>query len=360
MNKTILYVVLLMILGIGVWYFIFSDKNSFGAGEADFRVKDTAGIYKIFLADKRGRSILLQRESDGWRLNNEHPALRSSINNLLTTLASQDAMRPVADNIHNLVVKDLAASGIKVELYGKNDKPMRIFYVGGQVGADAGSYMLMEGAEKSYVVQIPGFQGYLTPRYSTEFKDWRDRTVFAVPADQLQTVSLQYVHEDENLNSFVINRVSDEEFDVQVDPSLTQGKILNKRRVSVYTKYFGWVNCEGFLNGAPGLDSIIASAPKRCILEVADKKGRKQHVEIFWMRQDQRSKNLDTPDPQTPEGFDSDRFYATMNNFKDTMIIQRVSFDKILRRAFEFYEEDEVPSIIPDSMPSNTIRVNPN
>jgi hypothetical protein len=37
-----------------------------------------------------------------------------------------------------------------------------------------------------------------------------------------------------------------------------------------------------------------------------------------------------------------------------------MTFDKILKKAYQFYEEDEQPSVIPDSMPSNTIRVKPN
>ena len=48
-----------------------------------------------------------------------------------------------------------------------------------------------------------------------------------------------------------------------------------------------------------------------------------------------------TPFPGIDNRFDADRFYAVINNFKDTVIIQRFTFDKIFRKAYEFYEADD-------------------
>jgi hypothetical protein len=48
-----------------------------------------------------------------------------------------------------------------------------------------------------------------------------------------------------------------------------------------------------------------------------------------------------TPFPGIDNRFDADRFYAVINNFKDTVIIQRETFDKIFRKGYEFYEADD-------------------
>jgi hypothetical protein len=249
------------------------------------------------------------------------------------------------------VIRNMAANGIKVELYKTSGRHLTTFYVGGQVGSNAGSYMLMEGAERPYVVQIPGFEGYLTPRYSTTFSDWRDRTVFRVPREDVRTVTVFY--SDSSLNNYTVTQDDKGKVSVSINPAImSDANKLNERRATVYTKFFENVNCEGYLNGAPHLDSVIAHAPKRCTIEVTDKTGKKQRAEVYWMWQGKRSKNLDTPDPDIPAGFDSDRFYATINNNKDTVVIQRVSFDKIIRRGFEFYQPDEQPSA-PDSLLKN-------
>lgn len=350
MSKTIIYLVLLIVLGVGVWYFLFSDKNVFGVNEAGFQVKDTASIGKIFLADKSGNTIVLERKDKGWVLNNTYPALAAPINTLMQTLAEQEPVYPVPENMHNMVVRNMAATGIKVELYKRNGKEIAVFYVGGQVSTTSGSYMLVDGAKRPYVVQIPGFDGYLTPRYSTNMKDWRDRTVFRLPADELQSVAVTYP--DMPLNNFTLTKDAAGKVSVQVDPVLTEGNAYNERRAKVYSGFFENINCEGYINGIPHMDSILASTPKKCIIDVKGRNGYEQHVEVYWMPQDQRSKNLDTPDPETPEGFDSDRFYATMNNFKDTIIVQRTSFDKLFRSAFEFYQPDEQPTA-PDTLLKN-------
>ncbi|MCD6062719.1 MAG: hypothetical protein K0R82_630 [Flavipsychrobacter sp.] len=356
MNKTIVYIVLLVVLGVGVWYFLFSDKNVFGVNEAAFTVKDTATIHRIYLADKTGNAVTLERTEKGWMVDNQYPIMQGPLTTLMKTMATQEAMYPVPENMHNTVVRNMAAKAIKVELYNGKDKHMQTFYVGGQVGDNSGSYMLMEGASKPYVVQIPGFEGYLTPRYSTKLDDWRSRSVFNVPAGNLQSVSITYP--ELPLNNFVFASNAQGKFDVQIAPELSAGKALNQRRAEAYSKYFENINLEGYLNGVPGIDTVLAQAPKRSVIELVAKDGWKQRVDIFWKPLNRRSKNLDVVDPDTREGFDADRFYAVLNNNKDTAIIQRATFDKLLRRAFEFYEEDQQPATNPDtSLISNSIRI---
>lgn len=342
MPKTIIYLVLLALLGFGVYYFLFSEKDSFNKKEAGFTTTDTTSIQKIFLADKEGRAVTLERKDNTWYVNNTYPAIPTTVQILLQTLAKQTASYPVPEKMHNNIVQMLAASAVKVELYEKNGDKIKTFYVGGQASNNAGSYMLMEGAQRPYVVQVPGFPGYLTPRYSTDIADWRDRTVFKIPQAQLASASIQYPNEP--LNSFIIKQGADGKFTVAVDPVLAHGKQFNERRAIVYSKFFEEVYSEGYINGTVGLDSIIRSVPKRCIIEATAKNGQKQHVEIYWMPINQRSKNQSVSFEGVPNEYDADRFYATINNFKDTVIIQRASFDKFFRRAFEFYQPDDTTS----------------
>lgn len=355
MKKNIIYIVLLAVLGAGVWYFLFSDKNVFGVNEADFTVKDTNAIYRIYLADKAGNTVTLERKEQGWMLDGQYPVLPAPLSVLMKTMANQEAMYPVPENMHNTVIKNMAAKAIKVELYNKKGDPMQVFYVGGQVGVNAGSYMLMEGASKPYVVQIPGFEGYLSPRYSAKVADWRDRTVFNVAPANIQSVSVTYPSEP--LNSFVLNSVGAEKFEVKIDPVLAQSGALNERRALVYAGYFQNINLEGYLNGVPGLDTMIAGTKKRCTVELVTKDGKKQTVDIYWKPLGKRSKNIDVLDPDIPEGFDSDRLYAVFNNYKDTALIQTATFNKIFRRSLEFYMADQQPATASDTLPQGTLNI---
>jgi len=207
MRKTLLYLVLLVTLAFGVYYFIFKGSDSpFSSKEASFTIRDTASIGKIFLARANGESITLERSNGGWILNNKYPALAGITKGLLATLHDQSAIAPIPESAHNNIIKGMAGTSVKVELYDNAGQKMRVFYVGGEAYHN-GTYMLMEGASTAYVVQILGFTGYLTPRYSTDWKDWRDRTVSNVSPEQIQSVTIQYTNEP--LNSFTVQQSND-------------------------------------------------------------------------------------------------------------------------------------------------------
>ncbi|HRO43250.1 MAG TPA: DUF4340 domain-containing protein [Flavipsychrobacter sp.] len=345
MGKTISYLLLLAILGAGVYYFVFSDRDIFSKSEAAFTVKDTSALGKIFLAKTSGENITLQRTDSGWIVNGKYKARKGTLDNLLRTLKLQQPLYPVAENLHNSVIKTLAGSSIKVELYDRDGDKINTFYVGGSAYNFSGTYMLQEGASRPYVVQIPNFHGFLTPNYATDFDDWRDRSVINLQPEEVKSFSIQYISEP--LNSFTID-YSSEKPKVNIDPSLTFGKPLNERRAKVYQKYFTDIYAEGYLNGVPEIDSTIASVPKFCIMEVEAKNGWKQRIEIFKMPLNKRSKNLASAD----EGdYDIDRFYGVINNSKDTVLLQAFTFDKFFRRAYEFYEEDQTTEMM--GLPQN-------
>lgn len=347
MNRTIIYIVLLAVLGFGVYYFVFRDRDMFASDEAGFTVKDTGDIGRIYMADKSGQSVTLERTADGWTVNKKYLAIPGTVNGFLTVLTQQSAQYPVPKKMHNTAVTGLAANGVKVELYDRENKKIKVFYVGGQVNTE-GTFMLIEGARQPYVVQIPGFEGYLTPRYNTELQYWRDRTVFNVPADNIQQIKVDYPSEP--LNSFVLVKDANGKVSMTADTALTKGKQLNGRRAEAYATFFTDIYAEGFLNGTIGIDSTIAHVPKRAAIDVTDTKGKARHIDIYWMPVNKRSKNMLTPDPSVPAEFDADRAYGVMNNYKDTVIIQYATFDKLFRKAWEFWETDKVLKTSTDSM----------
>lgn len=335
-----IYLLVLAVLGAAVWYFVFRDKSTFSNNEAGFQIKDTASVGKMFLADKRGKQILLERKEDGiWILNGKYRTMQQPVNILLTTLNRQVAQYPVPQSAYDNVIKMLAGDAVKVELYDRSGDKMCVFYVAGEVNNNKGSYMLMDGSEIPYVVQIPGFEGYISGRYSTAIEDWRDRTVFDVPETELKSVAVTY--NEEPLNSFTLKRVAADNIEVDVDKALMTGKPLNKRRAGVYSRFFAKVYSEGYINGALHMDSILKSVPKYCGIDVTATNGKTAHADVYWMPINKRSKNMLTPFPGIDNRFDADRFYAVINNFKDTVIIQRETFDKIFRKAYEFYEADD-------------------
>lgn len=340
MQKTILYILVLAVLGVGVWFFLFRDNSVFGEDQAGFTVTDTTAIGKVFLASQKGDTISLQRKDGQWQVNTQYKASPRMVENLLLTLQQQSAAYPVPEGMHNNVVKSLAGDGVKVEIFDRKGKTMKVFYVGGQAGPNKGTFMLIEGAERPYVVQLQAYQGYVTPRYSTNITDWRDRTLVEMPAAQLTSVSVEYAGEGEELNSFKLLKNEQGKFDIVLHPELKISAPLNEKRVNGYATFFSKIGCEGFMDGVSHLDSIIASVPKYCHISVKGQGGTGNEITLYRMRVNKRSKNVS--EDYAPE-FDNDRMYGVVNNARDTVIVQYEIFDKLLRKGYEFYEAETTP-----------------
>lgn len=353
MLKTFIYLIILALLGLGIYFFILrKNDNPFGASEAGFNFKDTAAIGKLFLATTNGEAITVERKNNDWLLNGQYKALPSTVHMVLGTLATQAALYPITKNGYDLAVRTLAADGIKVEVYDKAGKKMAAFYVGASSVGGTGTNMLMEGAKMPYVVQTPNFTGDLRSRYTTNFRDWRDRTVFNIPAKDIKNVSVQYTGKP--INSFTISRENNT-YTVKGDSQVTHnlGK-LNTGRVSRYMNYFTNINCEGYLNGMQDIDSLLKMTQKRATIDVETMTGIKQHADIYWMPVNRRSRNRLTANADVPDDYDADRMFAVTNNNKDTIQIQMQTFNKIFRNCFEFYQEDNVAREVP-APPTNVL-----
>ena len=341
MGKTLLYVLILALVVFGIYFFIIRKAdNPYSNSEAGFNIKDTGAIGKMYLVSNDGEAITAERKDNTWILNGKYKALPSMVGLILNTVYYQVPTYPVTKVAYDNAVKVLSTEGIKVELYNREGKKMSIYYVGGPGVNGNGTNMLMEGAKDPYLVQIPGFTGDLRARYSTRFTDWRDRTVFNIPAAAIKSVSVQYVAKP--INSFIISREG-ATFSLKGDTVITGSQgALNDNRIKLYMNYFANVNCEGYMNGIPGMDSTIKTTVKRSVIDIETVQGQKQHADIYWMPLNRRSKNKLTADDEVPDDYDADRMYAVINNNADTVLIQTFIFRKILRSSFEFYQRDEV------------------
>lgn len=344
MRKTILYLVILGLLGFAVYFFLFNNRESspYSEDEAGFTIKDTSLIGKIYLASQDGESVTIERTDSFWMVNKLHHALPSTLNRLLLTLKEQKPLYPVTQNAYENAIKIMSTEGIKVEIYGRDGKKMRCFYVGGVAVNNSGTNMLMDGAKKPYVVQMAGFNGYLTPHYPTQIRYWRDRLLINIPAEQLKRVSLQYF--DKPMNSFELIQDGSK---ITVTGDSNYSKYTdryNTRRAKIYTKFFSNINCEGYLNGLADMDTTLKTTRRHSVLDIEGNNGQRQHMEIYWVPINKRSKNLDVSDPDVPDDYDADRLYAVVNNNKDTVMIQQFVFKNMFRKLYEFYQADVDPS----------------
>jgi len=265
MKRTWLLIALFLLLGISVFYTIqYKNKQAGGSRvswDMDFAVPDTASITRIFLADRSGQRTTLTRKDGYWMYNDKFKARQSAVETLLETINKVNVRYLPTKAAEPAMVKSLAAEGVKVEIYGKDNALIKSYYVGGVTSDETGTYMIMEGAEQPYVVHIPAFIGQLRVRYMLGDDNWRDRTIINKKAEDIQFVSVEYPQQKSA--SFKIEKTGDAAYQVLPFYSTTPASKSPQRKgvAEAYLLQFERLVAEAYETNNPAKDSVTALVP---------------------------------------------------------------------------------------------------
>lgn len=341
MNKKNFYIlaITLTLLIIAVYLFVTQRSSTMSNKMKDFAVKDTASITKIFLADKNNQTVLFERISPGnWQLNKTYKARMSGINMLFETFVNLVPKYPVPKKAHNSVISRLAARSVKVEIYQEvyrinflglklfpHEKLTKTYYVGDATPDNMGTFMLMEGSNVPFVVQLLGLRGFVSPRYSTLENDWRDHTVFRTRLSDIRSITMEIPADPEN--SFLI---TNEKGEVNLWQTISMEPVnqYDTLKLLNFMIAFSDLRYEALLNeiNAERIDSITHSTP-RYILTLVDTKGDTAMIKTFYKPNDDKKYDLDG----NVYVSDLDRAYALVNKDRDFVLIQYFVFDKVLK-----------------------------
>ncbi|MDY0278974.1 MAG: DUF4340 domain-containing protein [Salinivirgaceae bacterium] len=154
-----------------------------------FHIRDTASITKIFLVDKRNRSITLERVGNKWVIDQKIDARRDAVQLLLETLYSMRVKTPVAISTREEVFRKMSGKSIKVEVYSSKKK-IKTFYTGGVTQDNLGTYMLLENSDTPFIIEIPGFRGFVSSRFSTLLKNWRNSVLISEKWEDIKEIEI--------------------------------------------------------------------------------------------------------------------------------------------------------------------------
>lgn len=326
-------VIIVAVLGaLSFWLIINSKKGTIKETLRDFAVEDTAAITKIFLADKSNKSITLERQPSGtWLVNGKFIARRDAIQTLLYTIKKVDVKELVGKKAQDAIVMRLSGSSVKCEIY-QGDKLVKAYYVGTETQDQTGTYMIlidpetMKPSAKPFITYIPGFEGYLTTRYFTTEKGWRDISVFKYHPDFIKSIRLE-IPFDPALGYEVTVKGNN---DYEVKSFKDQKPVANMDTLAVkqYLAYFQNLNFEAFEEQLTEqqMDSVRRSQPVN-ILTATDKDGKTSTVKFFARRpgthggKDVNGKEIT---------FDQERMNALLNDSKDLVIVQYYVFGKVM------------------------------
>jgi hypothetical protein len=353
MKKNRKFIITVVILAVIATVLVLTNsKTTFKRALSDFAVDDTSSVTKIFMSDKVNNNLTLTRVQPGkWLVNDKYPGSKANIELLLGTMGGLEVKETVPKAALNYVIKDLATISVKVEIYQwvyrieifdwvrlfPHEKLAKVYYVGGPIQSNRGSYMIMEHSSVPFVVYLPGLRGFVTPIYSPIEKYWRDYSIFKKPVEQIESVRIEYPSDPEN--SFEIKNDANLNLRLFSLNDHQQIPVFDTLKVMNFMTSFRNINFEALLNDMDkhSKDSILASVPY-CIISVTDTGHTTRTIKTFRKGPAPgESDNLGNPAP-----YDLDRLYALVNDGKDFTFIQYFVFDKILRTKSYFLKQQEV------------------
>jgi hypothetical protein len=348
-GKFIIAVVVLAVFAIAL--FLTNSKTTFKRELSDFAVNDTSNVTKIFMSDKNNNNLTLTRLKTGsWIVDNKYPASKANVELLLGTMLRLQVKETVPKPAMENIIKDLATFSVKVEIYQwkyridlfgivrlfPHEKLSKVYFVGGPIQSNQGSYMIMEHSTVPFVVFLQGLRGFVTPIYSPIEKYWRDYTIFKKLIQQIESIRIEFpsdpgnsyiIKSDANMNIQFISLV-----DNQTVPVFDTLKLMN------FLTSFRNINFEALLNDMEQhrKDSILATTPY-CLISLTDTSHITNTIKTF--RKGAAPGELNELGKPAP--FDLDRLYALVNDGKDFTLIQYFVFDKILRPKSFFIRTHE-------------------
>ena len=337
MNKKTIFLLSAILAVILVFFLLKRNNcNTLTGNDHDFSFKSTDKIDKIFIANKlTGKYVILtKQDSTHWILNDTFNVNIHQIISLLDVFKKLQIKRPVSNKEINIVKKDIAVSGTKVEIY-ENGSLSKVYYVGTNTHDEMGTYFLMDKAEEPYVCHIPGFNGYIGAKYHYQPVAWRSKDIFRSKDSEIKNLNVEWYGAPQN--SFTINCDGSEPTFSSNNKLFANNKDINLNNVKSYLKLWENLSFEGFPIDLDvnKIDSISKTIPL-LTLRLTDKKGKITILRIH-KKGIKPDSNIQMDQEGNPLQFDIENFYAFINdNNKEVVQIQDFIFGKVMKTTSDF------------------------
>lgn len=328
-KRSSLIIISVLVILTAFSIFVFTRKNRAGTVDQDernFSYKDTAEITKIFIADKEGDQAVLERTKDGWVVNKKYPCRPDAILNLMEAIKNVEVKMPVSKSAKEGVLKYMASTAFKVEIYRGDDR-VKQYYVGHETPDSEGTYMLLSDPETGenypnpFVTFIPGFQGFLQPRYIAKENEWRNTVVMNFTPPQMKSITVNHnAHPD---SSFTIEILDTKTF--RLKNNKQQELSFDERLMKQYLAYFQNLNYEALFTGTnKKLQDSLSSQKPFVNISVTTNDFKTSEYKFYY-----KPPTALNPEHGITYTYDPDRLYLNFENGREWALIQFFVFGKL-------------------------------
>lgn len=345
MNKKLIIATLIFVLigSLAAWLIFFSGDKKARFPDRDFAVENINDVGKIFIANRSGDVLNLEKIKGQWMVNEKYPAGESAMNVMLSTIQSISVKYIPPRAALDRIVNDLAANGIKVEIYNTRGKLMKAYYVGGNISDDTGTAFIMDGYEQPYIMHIPGHIGALRSTYNLKEKDIVDRWLFKDKFEEIEFVSVEYP--TLKSNSFRLE-LKNGKWEVEPFYELTPriNQPVQFSAVEAFLTGFDRIGAEAIINDSPEKDSVLSLIPF-AIISLRKTNGEEKSFKLYPIY-DVTVEEADKFENPQSEVFVERYFGHSHTN--DFYLVQELNFQKVLWGYSYFFAEQQSGQQVPN------------
>lgn len=269
MKKLIILSVLLAGLAAGAYFLInkgeeakdtFKDKV-----HTQFALEDINQIHKVDIKDWSGDHAELKKTDQGWMYTNKvsgetFRARPQVVQTLLETMGKIRTRQAVNKKAIPNVMKSMRGKSRAVTIKNKSGKILRQYYVGSGSPDSDGTYMVMEGSEKPYIVYFPSWVGTLDTRYVVDEQIWRDKAVMRITPKQIKFFQVKYQQAGSEVHSFNIKN-NDGNLIVLDYQDQAPNKVLSEDNLATYLDELKSIGAEKIIYDKAIRDETIVAEP---------------------------------------------------------------------------------------------------
>ena len=265
MNKSLLWLVALLVILLGLFWFLQSKETVAKAAaypDREFSVKDETSISRIFIADLHGRTMNLTKQKGGeWLINDSVKASVTIMDQVLNTLAKIRIDHIPPESMNEMILESMKLDGIKVEVYNTENQKIRSLIIGAGTQDDRASFMMVEGQSQPYAMKVPGLTGTLRPLFDLRsVEDWRSRDWMAIQPEEILSIEVNYPRQTGS--GFSISKSGDTlKLSAESDLVEISNEAPKQRLLESYLEGFTYVPLFRRENDNPLRDSIQRMTP---------------------------------------------------------------------------------------------------
>ncbi len=265
MKRNLILLGIVIILGVLAFFIVKTNKNKdtyidYDMSYREFAIKNVDDIQKIVLINRdeyKGINTL-ERKDNYWTINKKYKANPTLIANLLSVIKRIEIDYVPPNVAIENIMKDMIYNSVKVEIYDKDGKAMKKYYVGGSPARSKGTFFLMEGAARPLVMNMRNFVGNLRVRFAYNEAAWRDKTILAENPKNIQQVDVDYYYAPNS--SFSIKK-EDKNYYINHTDNTKDRKRVNTKKADSYLLEFEKKYAEGIENNDEVIKMTLERAP---------------------------------------------------------------------------------------------------